>query len=328
MPRSSYYLLGSVALIHRDFPVVLIRCKAHHPNFDARIQLMLVSPERHILLANIHTLNPLQRHAIAGPSPVAAPPTPLEPPQSYYLPITPSHQLTRHPFPSKLWQKAGPNGLNPDSDSDINSWQKHNPSLRHEILSDPSAETYVREHFAKFPSIIDIYQDLAVPILKADFLRQLIIYADGGIWSDLDVTCHVPIDAWILAEYKNATNLVVGIEFDGDQFASWTVMAKPRTAHIAAVIEYIMDALEDVATQAGPNIAGLTMAMIEDVVAVTEPQAMTRAILESVSVELGVEVGAENVSGLRELVLLHDVLVLPNAAFAAMQAGIPQDQGL
>lgn len=142
------------------------------------------------------------------------------------------------------------------------------------------------------------------------------------------MTCHVPIDAWIPAEYRNATNLVVGIEFDGDQFASWTVMAKPRTAHIAAVIEYIMDALEDVAAQVGTSIAGLTMAMIEDVVAVTGPQAMTRAILESVSVELGVEVGGENVSGLREPVLLHDVLVLPNAAFAAMQGGFPEDQGL
>ena len=38
--------------------------------------------------------------------------------------------------------------------------------------------------------------------------------------------------------------------------------------------------------------------------------------------------GGENVSALREPGLLHDVLVLPNAAFAAMQAGIPQDQGL
>lgn len=70
------------------------------------------------------------------------------------------------------------------------------------------------------------------------------------------MTCHVPIDSWIPAEYKNATNLVVGVEFDGNQFASWTIMAKPWTAHIAAVIEYIMDALEDVAAQAGGEYCG------------------------------------------------------------------------
>lgn len=77
----------------------------------------------------------------------------------------------------------------------------------------------------------------------------------------------------------------------------------------------------------GASIAGPTMAKIEDVVAVTGPQAMTKVILEIVSVELEVEVGGENVSVLREPVLLHDVLVLPNAAFAAMLAGFPEDQG-
>lgn len=263
---------------------------------------------------------------IASPS-SAPPPPPSKPTQSYYLPFTPTRQLSRLPFPSKLWQKAGPNGIDLDRQQDIKSWQKHNPSLRHEIFTDSSAETYVLDHFAKFPDIIDIYQDLQVPILKADFLRHLILYADGGVWSDLDVTCHHPIDSWIPSQYKNQTNLVVGIEFDGSQFASWTVMAKARTNHIAAVIEYIMDALEDAAEQVHTTIAGLTMKTIEDVVAVTGPQAMTRAILQSVSIELGETVGGENVSGLHEPVLLHDVLVLPNAAFAAMQGGFPEDQG-
>lgn len=54
---------------------------------------------------------------------------------------------------------------------------------------------------------------------------------------------------------------------------------------------------------------------------------MTRAILKSISVELGETVGGGNVSNLREPVLLHDVLVFPNVAFAATQGGWPQDQG-
>lgn len=185
----------------------------------------------------------------------------------------------------------------------------------------------MRDQFSKFPNIIDIYTDLQVPILKADFLRQLILYADGGVWSDLDVTCHIPISAWIPEKYKNATNLVVGLEFDGNQFASWTLMAKPRSNHIAAAIEYIMDALEDSAEAANTTISGLTMKTISDVVTVTGPQAMTRAILRSVSDELGERVEGGNVSGLHEPVLLNDVLVLPNAAFGAMQAGWPTDQG-
>lgn len=202
-----------------------------------------------------------------------------------------------------------------------------NPSLRHEVLTDGSAEQYVRDQFSRFPKVIDTYQDLQLPILKADFLRQLILYADGGVWSDLDVACHKPIDSWIPAKYKDQTNLAVGLEFDGNQFASWTVMAKPGTNHIAAVIDYIMDTLKEEANRANTTVAGLTMKTISDVVLVTGPQAMTRAILKSVSVELGETVGGENVSNLHEPVLLHDVLVFPNAAFAAMQGGWPQDQG-
>ncbi|EPS34059.1 putative alpha-1,6-mannosyltransferase [Penicillium oxalicum 114-2] len=250
-----------------------------------------------------------------------------EPEQSYYLPFRPSQQLARLPFPSKVWQKAGPSGISENRQEDIQSWFIQNPYLRHEVFTDSSAEHYVKEKFAKFPEIIDIYQDLQVPILKADFLRQLILYAEGGVWSDLDVTCHQPIDTWIPHKYQSQTNLVVGIEFDGNQFASWTVMAKPRTGHIAAVIDYIMEKLEETAVAANTTIAGLKMKDIVDVVAVTGPQAMTQAIFRSLSVEMNQTISGENVSHLHEPVLLHDVLVLPNAAFAALQGDWPKDQG-
>ncbi|GLI80199.1 hypothetical protein PoHVEF18_008550 [Penicillium ochrochloron] len=332
MPRSSYYLLAlllsvittilwfsSVTRTATTTPILSLYSSCSCPP-DSETDATPSSPA-----SNPSSSLP-KGSTIASPSPIPLYP-PAEPPQSYYLPYTPSKQLSRLPFPSKLWQKAGPNGIDEDRQKDIKSWHTHNPSLRHEVFTDGNAEQYVLDQFAKFPDIIDIYQDLQVPILKADFLRQLILYADGGVWSDLDVTCNTPIDSWIPRKFKNQTNLVVGLEFDGNQFASWTVMAKPKTNHIAAAIEYIMDALEYSAEEANTTIAGLTMKTISDVVAVTGPQAMTQAILRSVSVELGETVTGENVSNLHEPVLLHDVLVLPNAAFAAMQAGFPEDQG-
>ncbi|KAF7715860.1 Alpha-1,6-mannosyltransferase [Penicillium ucsense] len=248
-------------------------------------------------------------------------------PQSYYLPFRPSHQLARLPFPAKVWHKAGPNGISEDRQKDMQSWLALNPSLRHETFTDGSAEYYVKEKFAKFPEIIDTYQDMQVPILKADFLRQLILYAEGGVWSDLDVTCHEPIDTWIPEEYKNKTNLVVGLEFDGNQFASWTIMAKPRTNHIASVIDYIVEKLDETALRANTTVAKITMKDIEDVVALTGPQAMTQAIFRSLSIDLGQPISGIDVADLRAPILLHDVLVLPNAAFAAMQGDWPEDRG-
>lgn len=131
------------------------------------------------------------------------------------------------------------------------------------------------EQCAALTNIRDTYNALQVPILKAVLLRQLILYEDGGIWSDMDVTCIAPIDRWVSIGYQNRTNVVVGLGFDGSQFASWTVMAKPWSVHIAMVIEYSMKSLKSSAARHNTNIGGLTIKTITDVVDVTGSQAMT-----------------------------------------------------
>ncbi|KAJ6050982.1 hypothetical protein N7460_001516 [Penicillium canescens] len=216
------------------------------------------------------------------PAPESASPSSHSP----YIPVKPYDQLLHSPFPSKLWQKAGPNGIDEARQKDIESWQIRSPALHHEVLTGASADQY-RPH----------------------------------------VTCHQPIGTWIPEKYRNKTNLVVGLEFDGLQFHSWTVMEKPKSRHIAAVIRYIAKALKDSAGEYHKTIAGLTMQTISDFVDVTGPQAMTLAILESLSVEMRQPVGRPNISNLHEPVLPHDVLVLPNAAFAAQQGGWSKDRG-
>lgn len=104
-------------------------------------------------------------------------------------------------------------------------------------------------------------------------------------------------------------------------------MAKPRTSHIAAVLRYVVSQLEKSAADYNTTIAGLTMQTISDVVDVTGPQAMTVAILRSLETEMGVPVGQPNITNIHGPLLLQDVLVLPSAAFAALQASWPEDRG-
>lgn len=268
--------------------------------------------------------SPVQLPNLTTPG-VKPPASSLEPPS--YLPVANTHHNAQSTFPLKLWQKSGAKGIGPDRLNDIQSWLKQNPNLRHEILTDGSADEYVRDNFADFPEIRDLYLTLPVPILKADLLRQLILYNDGGIWSDLDVTCHRPIETWIPEEYRNKTNVVVGLEFDGSQFASWTVMTKPRTSHGVAVVKYVVEKLQASAAEHNHTTAELNMTMISDVVDVTGPQAMTVALLRNLEQEMGMPVGRANISQIMQPTLLQDVLVLPNAAFAALQAGHPEDRG-
>ncbi|OJJ45148.1 hypothetical protein ASPZODRAFT_100364 [Penicilliopsis zonata CBS 506.65] len=245
------------------------------------------------------------------------------------FPLPPSEAwetLRGQRFPAKLWQKSS-SEISERNQERIRSWRLHTPYLRHELLTDASADEYVRERYGAYPELVEIYLSLQVPILKADVLRQLILYADGGIWSDLDVTCHAAIERWIPEPYRNATNVLVGIEFDGEQFASWTVMAKPRSSHFAAVIRYIVAGLQESAAQYQTSISGLTMQTISDVVNVTGPQAMTVAILENLRLEMGEPVGFADLVNVTRPMLLQDVLVLPDAAFAASQAEWPKDRG-
>ncbi|KAK7678401.1 membrane-bound alpha-1,6- mannosyltransferase Initiation-specific [Cerrena zonata] len=80
-------------------------------------------------------------------------------------------------------------------------------------------------------------------ILKADFFRYLILFARGGVYSDIDTVSLKPIDTWLSAnetlyDKPNNAGLVIGIEADPDrpdwadwyakriQFCQWTIQAK------------------------------------------------------------------------------------------------------
>lgn len=91
-------------------------------------------------------------------------------------------------------------------------------------MQDETAEEYVIRTFsASRPDIVQVYTELTVPILKADLLRYLLLYTEGGIWSDLDVSCEqgIPMSEWIPEPYRSSSeatspvDLLVGWEFDG-----------------------------------------------------------------------------------------------------------------
>jgi mannosyltransferase OCH1-like enzyme len=191
-------------------------------------------------------------------------------------------------------------------------------------MTDHSADIYVEETFKHNPDIVEAYLALTIPILKADLLRYLLLFAEGGIWSDLDVSCEdCPIHDWIPAQYKKDANLVVGWEFDvglGDnfmrQFASWILMAKPGSPHMAMVVDDILDALRRTAEEHNVTIAGLELDMIGDVVDFMGPRRLTKSVLKSLDLILNDTTADRNISCLLEPKLVGDVLVLPGYAFA------------
>ncbi|KAI9647261.1 hypothetical protein NHQ30_003644 [Ciborinia camelliae] len=244
-----------------------------------------------------------------------------------------------HDFPKKIWHKAGPKGVNAETMPWVQSWANKNPSYRQEILTDATSDTFVLEHYSDHPEILYTYFTLTVPILRADLARYLILLAEGGVWSDLDAECLVPVDKWVPKEFKDKEiNMVVGMEFDWgwrndgvfhDQFNSWSIMAKPGTRHLEVIIKEALAKINKEAADHGVELRDFQMEMVSDVVEVTGPKAMTNAIMKSLQETLGETLDDRNISStkLKQPVLLGDVLILPGGAMAALQNGNPTDEG-
>ncbi|BCS02801.1 glycosyltransferase family 32 protein [Aspergillus luchuensis] len=287
--------------------------------------------------------------------PVSQVPQPVEPPKEEASrpksPVSTSNPSTSNPIADiaggdaifgitdKLWQSAKNPHLSDDQDEWISSWLEKNPSFRYELLTDASAATFVRTHYASRPDIIEVFETLPIPILKADLLRYLLVLAEGGVWSDLDVTCDKPVADWVPTEYKNAKiEMIVGLEFDfewrgegtevASQFCNW-VFAAPRSSRVLqVVVDSVVAQINEIALMNKVQVKDLTLEMLPiDVVNVTGPKIMTIAILDSLKKLLGRTVDDRDFHGIKKPKLIGDVLVMPGVSFAASQNGYPQDQG-
>ncbi|KAL5867230.1 hypothetical protein ACKVWC_011114 [Pyricularia oryzae] len=225
-------------------------------------------------------------------------------------------------LPQKLWYKLGPAGLKDDLKPHVDSCVSKNPGFKVEFLTDESGDAFVKRHFAALrPDMVANFLAIRIPIIKADLLRYLILYEFGGVWNDLDVSCEAPISEWVPKQYKDQANIVVGLEFDVDQwvrqFASWTIMAKPKSPHMMMAVQ---DCLEGLVAKAKERKVGgiqdLRLDMVDDIVDVSGPRRLTRGILKSLSNTLNETVGDGEIANVKEPRLLGDVLVLPDYAFA------------
>jgi alpha 1,6-mannosyltransferase len=91
------------------------------------------------------------------------------------------------------------------------SFKQLNPNHTYMFFDDKQAEELVRQHMP--PDVIQAYEIMPVPVLKADYFRYIALYVLGGVYSDIDTECLRPIDKWT----DNSTNVsfIVGVEAEG-----------------------------------------------------------------------------------------------------------------
>ena len=237
------------------------------------------------------------------------PPASLKPKTSRHSPL----------FPRKIWQTArtGPARLDDNDRQSVQSWMKTNQKHRYEILTQYSAETYVKDRFSHRPDIEEVFVDLQDPILRADFIRYLVLLGDGGAYSDMDTMSLTPIEDWVPPAYANEVNLVVGIEYDkldGErwrdwpldlQFCTWAILAKPGHILMERTVDRVIDRLKGLALEQETTVSGIR-ASYDDVLSTTGPALFTEAIIEGLADSTGTSFTWQNLTGMTESRLVDD----------------------
>ncbi|EXJ82223.1 hypothetical protein A1O3_06036 [Capronia epimyces CBS 606.96] len=239
-------------------------------------------------------------------------------------------------FPRKIWQswKVGPLSFELRDSDRAKTWTVKNPGYRYEVLTDDNAMHYVEDHFGPLglnrPDIVHTYKSLNDPIIKSDLLRYLIMYAEGGVYADIDVEALKPLELFIPDRFdERDIDMVIGVETDepsflghpvlgskSQSFCQWTFICKPRLPVMMRLIDGILAWLNEMAKKQGKTISELELDF-DEVISGTGPSAFTQAILAEISKLRGEDTTWEHFHSMLESKVVGRVLVLTVEAFAA-----------
>ena len=220
------------------------------------------------------------------------------------------------------------------------TWNTMNPSYRHYLLSDAQSEMIVKQLYQNVPDVVEAWNVMPKSILKADFFRYLILYARGGVYSDIDTRALKPVAMWFSSrEYiydkVNTAGLVVGIEADPDrpdwnewyarriQFCQWTIQAKKGHPMLRDLIVKITELTLD-KKRAGKLNSVVGKDSGGDVMDWTGPGIFTDIILDYMNGPFAEShekkplppINWSVFTGLSAPLLIDDVLVLPITSFS------------
>lgn len=237
-------------------------------------------------------------------------------------------------FPRTVWQTANTEGRVKYATQSY-TWASIK-GFKYNFLTDDDANEWVRTNFASSPSIVKFWKDLQAVVLKADFLRYLIMLSQGGIYADIDTSCLAHPDAWIPSSLgASEINAIIGIEYDDDtynmfvrpiSFCQWTLMAKPNHPIFQRAVQRVMSNLEYLARKQRVSLSRLTLQKL-DVLEATGPGMITDVVM-SVLRDQGQNITWQTFHEQKEPKLYGDVLILPINGFAGSQkhshAGDPE----
>jgi FkbM family methyltransferase len=116
-------------------------------------------------------------------------------------------------IPQVLWQTAKSHNAPADVAKIMSTWSIMNPNLDQRLLDDFEVLSFMMQHFNS--SVVKAFKNLPLPAMRADFFRLAVMYHEGGIYADVDVSSNVPIHEWQYDDYgpvMESCDVVIGMD--------------------------------------------------------------------------------------------------------------------
>ncbi|ODV81846.1 glycosyltransferase family 32 protein [Suhomyces tanzawaensis NRRL Y-17324] len=161
-------------------------------------------------------------------------------------------------FPAYIWQ-TWKHGLNDERFDELyregeSQWAWKNPGFVHELFNDDTSHTMIKHLFKQIPEVIEAFESLPEVILRMDFFRYLILFAKGGVYSDIDTYPLQPIPNWIPENVlPDELGMIISIDTDSSspdwksesvrrlQFCQFVIQAKPGHPILREIIANIVE---------------------------------------------------------------------------------------
>ena len=174
------------------------------------------------------------------------------------------------------------NNINQIFKKNIDYIKKLNPGWKYKLLDDNDMIEYMKKNYS--PYILEVYNKInpKYGAARADFLRYILLYKEGGAYFDIKSAMKYPLDQiikyddeYILTHDKckcQSSNL----DSEDGEFQQWHIICKPRHPFLKKVINNIIkNILEYDIKKDGTGKQG--------VLKITGPIAYTRSIIPLLS---------------------------------------------
>lgn len=148
-------------------------------------------------------------------------------------------QPPQSPIPKYIWQtyKDDYESL-PDYAKDVSkTWILLNEGWDYNYLNDKAAAEFVQKEYGD--EWYEIWSNVPIGVMKADLWRYMIVYKYGGMYSDLDTICKVPIDYW-LHNFGPDCKFIVCVE-NQVHMANWTFIGTPGHPFLGHLLDMIKE---------------------------------------------------------------------------------------